>query len=290
MRGENEASEGFAMEPLQEQAQEVGEAGDLPAALELWKSLAEKDGEARSFLKYGTVAIELERWEEAEQAFTQAVDRAPASAFIKEAMGALWTYRTDKDRNESLQTAKRWFLEALKIKRNARRLTFLGATYRALEDNASAREAFEEAIQLDPDYEEALYNLAMLEKESAPQRSRNLLERAVQIDPEYFIAHLVLGRVCQRMKDLARAEHHFRRCIEIDPTDYWSNLFLANLLGVLKRNAEAEQTYKHAIKLRPDLVGGSEFFARFLESMGKNAEAASVRAEANLSDRYAAGV
>jgi Tfp pilus assembly protein PilF len=145
----------------------------------------------------------------------------------------------------------------------------------------AAREAFDEAIQIDPDYEEALYNLAVLDEKKNPQRSVELLERAVQIDPDYAIAHQALGRLSQRAKDLVRAEYHFRRSLEIDPADYWSNMYMANLLGVLGRNEEAEQTYRLATRLHPEIAGGIETFARFLESIGKQDEAASVRAQAS---------
>jgi tetratricopeptide (TPR) repeat protein len=278
------------MDPLQERAQQLEDSGDLPAALQLWKSLAEENGKVPHYIGYGRVAEELKRWDEAEEAFTQALRKAPSAFILYATMGALWRRRTDRAEKECLEEAKHWYLEALKLKRNVIALTLLGATYVSLEDIPSAREAFEEAIELDPNYEEALYNLAALEEEGNLQRSRDLLERAIQIDPDYSIAHQMLGRVCQHMKDRTRAEFHFRRCLEIDPTDYWANLLLANLLGVLNRNDEAEQTYRRAISLRSDLVGGSEFFARFLESIGKHEEANSERAKANLSDRYAAGI
>ena len=104
----------------------------------------------------------------------------------------------------------------------------------------------------DPDYEEALYNLAVLDEKRSPQRSIELLERAIQIDPDYAIAHQALGRLYQRARDLVRAEYHFRRSLEIDPADYWSNMYMANLLGVLGRNEEAERTYRLAISLHPE--------------------------------------
>ncbi len=278
------------MDPLLERAQAAHEAGDFVTALESWKLLADKDGNPRFLLGYGLAAEELKRWDEAEQAFLRAVRGAPSSWEKNTAVGVLWSKRTDKEKSERLQGAKDWYLEALKLKRHVVPLTLLGAIYVRLKDIASARKAFEDAIEIDPNYEEALYNLAVIEKESDLQRSRGLLERAVQLDPDYLIAHHLLGKVCQQMKDRDRAEYHYRRCLEIDPNDYWSNLFLANLLGVMKRNEEAEQTYRRAIRLCPDRVGGVEFFARFLESIGKNAEAASERAKANLSDRFAAGV
>jgi len=208
----------------------------------------------------------------------------PTSSRIMENMGNLWAHRSDKTEGDSFESAKQWFLRALEQEHHAPLLTQLAGTYVALADYAAARDAFEEAIRIDPDYEEALYNLAVLDEKTNPERSVELLERAIQIDPDYAIAHQVLGKLSQRGKDLPRAEYHFRRSLEIDPADYWSNMYMANLLGVLGRKAEAEQAYKFATILHPEIAGGIETFARFLESIGKDEEATKVRAQVKPSD------
>jgi tetratricopeptide (TPR) repeat protein len=271
------------MDSLQKQAEQAEEAEDLPTALDLWRELAARNQEVFYFLRYGSVAKKLEKWDEAEDAFTHALRLDPSSSLIMENIGDLWATRTDKGDKESFGVAKEWFLKAATNDRSARVLTFLGNTYVALGDLTEASDAFEEAIRIDPDYEEALYNLAVLDEKTNPQRSVELLERAIQIDPDYAIAHQVLGRLSQRAKDLPRAEYHFRRSLEIDPADYWSNMYMANLLGVQGKNAEAEQTYKLATSLHPEITGGVETFARFLESIGKDEEATKVRAQAKPS-------
>jgi Tfp pilus assembly protein PilF len=265
------------MDSLQKRAEQAEEAEDLPAALELWKELATMKRDEMFFLRYGRVAEKLERWDEAEDAFASALRLAPTSSLIMENTGNLWAHRTDKKEADSFQIAKGWFLQALKHERHSRLLTQLGATYVALEDNAAARDAFEEAIRMNPDYEEALYNLAVIEEPTNPKRAVDLLERAIELDPNYGIVHQVLGRLYQRAEDLTRAEFHFRRCLEIDPADYWSHIYLANLLGVLGRDSEAEQTYRFATSLHPEIPSGLEIYANFLESIGKPEEAAKVR-------------
>ncbi|MFY9853805.1 MAG: tetratricopeptide repeat protein [Terracidiphilus sp.] len=275
------------MDALQKRADEAEEAGDLPLALELWKERSKIDVDGIFFLKYGRVAQKLEMWEEAEEAFTQALRLQPHSSLanfvdspiVKLMTGSLWSERTDKDRTESSLTAKYWFLDALQINRDAPTLTLLGAAYARLHDNPSAKNAFEEAIEIDSNYDEAMYNLAVIEERTDPPKARDLLERAIQIDPGYWLAHHVLGRVFVRLKDLARAEFHYRRCMEINPASYWNYLYLAGLLVGLKRNEEAEQIYQRAIELSPENAGGYEFYARFLEKIGRVAEAAAQRAK-----------
>ena len=270
------------MDFLEDRARKADEAGDLTSALTLWSELAHRQRDPVFFLRYGHVARELERWEEAEGAIDEAIRLDPNSALAFELMGILWSKRTDKEDSESFEIAKRFFLKAAAIDRNPRILTLLGCNYRDLEDGAAARAAFTEAIELDPDYEEALYNLASVQAETDPQRSIELLERAVTIDPDYFLAHQELGSLYHKLKDLPKAEYHFLRCLEIDPADYWSLLHLANNLAVQGRNDEAEQRYRVAITMYAEMKGGYEFFANFLDSIGKQQDASQVRAAGKL--------
>jgi len=271
------------IDELQKRAEEAEEAGDLPAALELWKERSRGKNPARFLLRYGRMAYELGKWDEAEAAYTESIRLCPETAdarfrfLTKSLMGCLWLHRTDKDPVASVTIAKEWFLKSLDDMRCAPSLSLLGAACARLRDADGARAAYEEAIELDPEYEEAYYNLAVVEKKSNPKKARELLERAIQLDPNRARAHGLLGRICQRMKEPILAERHLRRALELDPKDYWANLYLATLLGTLKRNSEAERAYRNATQLRPDLAAGFEFFARFLESIGKFAEAAEVR-------------
>jgi tetratricopeptide (TPR) repeat protein len=265
------------MDFLENRAEEAEEQGDLLVALGLWKELAERDKDPVFFCRYGRVAQTLERWDEAESAFAEALRLDTSFVLAMESMGGLWARRTDHEDSKSFETAKDWFLKALKCERKAYTLIFLGATYVALDDTEAARNAFEEAIQIEPCNEEALYNLAKLERVQNPQRATELLEKAIEIDPYYSIAHQEIGRLYHHAGDLVRAEYHFRNSLEADPTDYWLHMYLANLLAVQGKIVEAEQTYRFATSLHPENTGGTEIFAQFLDEIGKKAEAAIVR-------------
>jgi tetratricopeptide (TPR) repeat protein len=270
------------MDQLKEQAEAAEEVGNLPLAFELWGKLADGDTNGLPSLKYGALAIQLQKWDVAESALMEASRLRPRAGLIMAYLGRLWAYRTDRDQTQSLQIAKQWYVKALERKRTAPLLTLLGAACVRLDQIPEAKAAFEEAIAIDPKYDEAMYNLAVLGEKNDPLRCIALLTRAVEIDPDYLIAHQMLGRTLQKQGDLKDAEFHFRRCLEIDPDEYWSNLYLANLLGVLGRNEEAEKAYRHAIALKPELEGGLRFFANFLKPIGKNTEAAALRSKAIL--------
>jgi tetratricopeptide (TPR) repeat protein len=263
---------------LENEAQKAQENGDLETARVLWKEIAAKNKDATSFFSYARLSHKLEKWDEAESAFAEALRLEPDFSLAMEGMGILWYERTDRDEAESFRTARDWYLKAIKVDRNARALTLLSSSYSALGDLAAAQDALEEALQIDPQYEEAMFNLAGLHEEKDPTRAVELLERAIEIDPNYSLAHQRLGVLRHRGGDLIRAEYHFRRSLEGDPTDYWSHLYLANCLAVQGRETEAEQTYRLVTSLQPESESGLEFFANFLESIGKKQEAVAVRA------------
>ncbi len=267
---------------LEDKAERAENSGDLEAAMELWKRLALHNQHAGFFCRYGTVAKELDRWDEAEAAFNQALRLDPNLSAAKECMGALWLARTDIGRDESLRTAKHWFSEALRHERNARVLTFLGNVDSALGNNSEAQKSFEEAISLDAEYEEALFNLAALEAKGNAAKASSLLQRALEIDPQYAAAHRQLGVLFQKQGDAEQAEYHLRRALEIDPADYWAHMYLANVLGVQGRNDEAERIYRFATTLHPEIKEGVEVFARFLGSIGKDKEADAIRHDRGL--------
>ena len=268
------------MDSIRERAIAADDADDVPLAFELWGKLVEDDTDGIASLKYGALAIQLEKWDVAESALMEASRLKPRASIVMVFLGRLWSRRTDRDRVESLQAAKQWYLRSLERKRIAPFLTLLGATCARLNEIDEAKAAFEEAIAVDPKYEEAMYNLAALLQRSDLQRCVELTRRAVEIDPEYAMAHGLLGLTLQRLGDLGSAELHFRKSLQIDPDDWTSNIYFANLLAGLGENEEAEQIYRPAVELEPGLKVGWRLFARFLKSIGKVAEAEKVLSKA----------
>ena len=167
------------IDDLQRRADEAEESGHLELALELWKERSRGDSAAIFLLKYGGLASKMGRWDEAESAFSDAILLCPPTAsplfraLCRTNMGTLWLRRTDKDQTESMSTAKAWFIESLAVERKAPTLSLLGAACARLDDADGARAAFEEAIALDPEYEEAFFNLALIEEERTLRRLAN---------------------------------------------------------------------------------------------------------------------
>jgi Tfp pilus assembly protein PilF len=70
-------------------------------------------------------------------------------------------------------------------------------------DRDAAMDALSDAIQVDDSYEEAYFNIALLEKEPNPRRAVTMLEKAVELDANYLEAH-------QQLCEFSRAIYHLR--------------------------------------------------------------------------------
>jgi len=263
---------------LHEQAQSAEDAGDFELAFSIWNELASKERDPALFCRTGAVAEKTQKWNEAESAFRKALTIDPTSAEGMESLGSLFLTRTDGDPSRDLLQAREWFQRALRITRGPRLLTFLGSTYAALKDYEAAKKALEEALRLDPTYEEAYFNLALLEKARNGEEAQRLLAKAIDLDPDYAKAHQQLGILLQKAGDPLQAEYHFRRCLEINSTDYWSRLYLANVLAVQGVFGDAEREFRAAIALQPANPVGFDLFAKFLDARSRPDEANQVRA------------
>jgi tetratricopeptide (TPR) repeat protein len=253
--------------------------------IQLGKELMDADPQAMKLLIDGWQAYKLERWQEAQDALEQALELKPQARIVMQALGHLWVTRTDKVGDEKFRKAEDWLLKASERGKTAPILSMLGSVYVELENIPRAVECFEEALKVDPAYEESMCNLAVLISKDDPLRAISLLETAVEIDPDYAIAHQKLGGLYQLQKDGVRAEFQFRRCIEIDAADYWSYLYLANLLAGQRRDDEAEGLVDFAMHLNPEYGGEMGIFVKLLERRGKNEKAALVRSrKQNLVD------
>jgi tetratricopeptide (TPR) repeat protein len=227
------------------------------------------------------VAEELNFWTESELLYQEAIEINAHFVLALECLGQLWFEREDLPREECLQHAKQFFLNALNEERNERILTCLGAVYSTLDQHTEAKSMFEEALRINPFYEEAMLNLAGVIGQEEPNVAVDWLNRAIEIDPNYSAAHRELGVHLVRKRDLLEGEYHLRRALQIDPADYWAHMQLANALGVQGKNVEAEQVYRFATSLHPDIKDGILVFARFLDSIGKRDDADIVRRSAN---------
>ncbi|MBB3255794.1 putative O-linked N-acetylglucosamine transferase (SPINDLY family) [Paraburkholderia bannensis] len=140
-----------------------------------------------------------------------------------------------------------------------------------------AMAALTRALELKPDFTEALNNLANLhDARGERERAAALLERVVTLEPQYAVAHYNLGSVLFGLGDCVRAESELRRAIELAPghVGAWNNL--ANVLIAGGRELAALALLEHAFTLDPDCVDILTNLGVLLRNAGRMDEARNV--------------
>jgi adenylate cyclase len=131
------------------------------------------------------------------------------------------------------------------------------------DSNAMARQRFERAIALDPNYAKAYvwlswshfvdWELQWTDGPGALDRSHEAATKAVALDDSVSDAHTVLGWTIlwkNRQHDIAIAE--LERAVSLDPNSEWAHGFLAEALNLAGRPDEAIGFTKRAMRLDPN--------------------------------------
>jgi tetratricopeptide (TPR) repeat protein len=209
---------------LFDRAVQLEEAGKLEEALVQWRELAASNPTRNVMLRLGGCAKKLGRIEEAEQAFTRASEIDPRSALALTHLGILAKNRGD------YESAKGYLERALAIEESPCILSLLGVTLRHFHNDIGAEGAYRRAIQLDPKYEEAYFNLGVLLRKSRPSEAHSLFRRSLELDPDYGAAHRELGWWLHRNGSSPEADFHLRRAVELSPDDQWAHIYLGTYL------------------------------------------------------------
>jgi tetratricopeptide (TPR) repeat protein len=109
------------------------------------------------------------------------------------------------------------------------------------------------ALESDPDYAEAHYNLGTLYlRQGNPEEARRHLERALELRHEYPDALNNLGLVAAQAGDNAQAIRYFQQAISQRPDYALAYYNLGNVYRREQRFDEAKQALERAVALAPD--------------------------------------
>ena len=93
----------------------------------------------------------------------------------------------------------------------------LGRVYRQLGDLQRAKSFYQEALRLDPNLPQALADLAVVYRaEGDAGKAFTYLERAYRADPESPYVNFNMGLHCMKIRELERAEYHFRKAAKAE--------------------------------------------------------------------------
>lgn len=117
------------------------------------------------------------------------------------------------------------------------------------------------------------FHLAVELERSSPDEAQQAYHQALHLDPTFSDAHINLGYLYQKNKQVVQAEAHYRAAIEHAPDDPIPHFNLAALLDDLGRSDEAIQAYRQSIDRDPDCADAHYNLGLLYETLGKRSEA-----------------
>lgn len=189
--------------------------------------------------------LELSKQRKAERELLTAVKLIPKSSEPYKYLGVLSLEQGE------FEKAERQLEESLKRGYAPDVLTLLGVSKSRLDKLRSAKVAFKRAMNIDPDYKEAYYNLALTFSYTKHYKAIKLLLKALDIDNSYAAALRELGWAFKLRGKPSEAERHLKQAIKLDKSDTWAYIYFGNLMWSKGESNEAEKAYKAAIKVCP---------------------------------------
>jgi tetratricopeptide (TPR) repeat protein len=241
--------------------------GNLVEALACWRALFNETRDPILLCKLGRVASKIGRFEEARQAFLDAIDMDGTLPYGHECLG-MWHLHQGNSK-EAIDC----FRASLSMRESAAVYTMLGVAQLGLGSVGEARIDFRKALEIDPRYEEAYYNLGATFSLEAPVEAVPLLRKAIEIDPRYAVAHCELGWALRLLGEHQGAASHLRRALELDPSDGLAHVYLGNLLWEQGETTQAEDQFRMAVGAWPESGLALWCLAHFYECQERIQEA-----------------
>lgn len=130
------------------------------------------------------------------------------------------------------------------------------------------------AIQLRPDYPEALNNMGYeLTQSGQIPEAIEYLEGAVQAKPDFGLARNNLGIALYKSGNVPKATEQFQLALEFNPRDANAHSNYGNILSLTGNLDDAIAHYKEAVRIRPGFADVHYRLAEVLRQRGQQSEA-----------------
>ncbi|WP_218080256.1 O-linked N-acetylglucosamine transferase, SPINDLY family protein [Anthocerotibacter panamensis] len=119
---------------------------------------------------------------------------------------------------------------------------------------AGALNAYQEVLQIQPNWAEACYRLGLIHKALGHlEAACDAYQKALDLDPTLACAHTNLGNILAQQGQRAEAVLHYQQALALEvDSGLYSNLGL--VLQELGRREEAQACYHKALELNPELA------------------------------------
>lgn len=129
---------------------------------------------------------------------------------------------------------------------------FLGNALRGEGDFAAARQAYQRAVELEPEMAEAYNNLALvLSKLGREEEAIAAFRQATAINPKLVAPQSNLGALMSRSSTLDEAETMLARAVELDPACIDARVNYGAVLMRKRRFVEAEREFRRVLETEP---------------------------------------
>jgi tetratricopeptide (TPR) repeat protein len=271
------------MKPQDDKAQRLFDAaikaedeGNLSKALRLYKKVAEIDKNApHPMLMIASVLRDQGQWKAAIQAARKVTRRWPDSHAAHLAFSIIGDCYLEQSQ---FLRAERALRQALAIEPQPWTWVQLSVALLRSGREDEAVKGLQNALKVDPDYEEAHYNLGVEYRlRGQYARSEKHLRRAIEIDPDYSLAYAELGWTLLQhrkgVRDKTRATEAIpllKKSIKLNPNYGWSRIYLANALWGFRKLKAAGEQYRKVIELWSDYSLSYWCYGGFLAWEGIN--------------------
>jgi protein O-mannosyl-transferase len=208
-------------------------------------------------------------WKDDFTLFTTDVDVSKNSAKILNAAGGSYFTRGSQEKDKTSKEAMLhksipYLKKALAVHPQYKASYLLmGNSYFYLENLDSAIYAYEQALNLDPNYTDAVTNLSVClrdagrkagEKEGNIQKAESYLQKAIQLNPKDVETLRLLGVASGLSGNHQKAIEYFKQIIQIEPQNAHGYLNLSNAYMFMKDTENADKYGKLALALDPNIM------------------------------------
>lgn len=223
--------------------------GDVQAALADVDRAIKIDQAKPSFHKIkGELMISMRDFKQAENAFVKCaqIDRENEACRLK--LAELLFY------SRHYQKAMDWANQVLKInKYNADAYFIKGMIHLSSNDSTLARSSFQTAVEQNPDFFEAYFQLGMIFATEGNPLAIEYYDNAIRIKPEQVEPYYNKGLLCQELGMYNEALKSYSELLKIDPTykEAHFNMGFVNMY-YLKEYNQGSVHFNNAIKVAPN--------------------------------------
>jgi tetratricopeptide (TPR) repeat protein len=117
------------------------------------------------------------------------------------------------------------------------------------------------------------FQRALAFQNNSPEEARQAYQEAVRLDPGLTDAHINLGLLHHNLGNLADAEVSYRRALEHDPKLALAHFNLGVVLEDRHKRSAAISAYQEALKHAPDFLEAHCNLAQLFETIGRKRDA-----------------